>query len=167
MDGRNTQPRWFTNTTETMFSGHTVVSRPACSCEIAEWPSCFRAIHGIASPSSVKMDSEPYRVLLFRRLRLPLPFNCLHLPVWPSTRRFWPPPRSVQHSWGAWQKRICSGKWQRGRGEGVHEHHAPGPRHRTFPQKRRTPLESHRGGFDVVWWEPVGHGRHRGLAVAR
>ena len=36
-------------------------------------------------------DSQVFRVLLLRRLWLPLP--CL--PVWPSTRSQWPPPRSM------------------------------------------------------------------------
>ena len=59
MDGRNTQPRWFMKTPQRPCSLATVVSRPACSCEIAEWPSCFRAIHGIASSSSVPWEWSP------------------------------------------------------------------------------------------------------------
>ena len=149
----------------------TVVFRPACSCEIAEWPFCFRAIHGIGSPSSVKDGFWAASGPLTSPPSFAFAFHCLHLPVLPSTRRFWPPQRSVQHSRVAWQKRICSGKChradlQRGRGQGVHERDASRPRHHTFPQKRRTPCGSHCGGFDVVWW-PVGHRRHCGLAIAR
>ena len=52
-----------------------------------------------------RFDSVLFRVLLFHRLRLPLPFVS-YLPVWPSTRRPWPPPCSVLDFWGAWKTRI-------------------------------------------------------------
>ena len=74
MDGRNTQPRRSTNTTETMFWPRLSPDRRALvrsqSGPLASVPFTALPVHRVS-----KMDSEPYRVLLLRRLRLPLPFT--------------------------------------------------------------------------------------------
>ena len=53
-----------------------------------------------------RFDSDLFRVLLLRRLRLPLPVVFSLLPVWPSSRLPWPSPRKLLEGRGAWE--ICS-----------------------------------------------------------
>ena len=53
-----------------------------------------------------RFDSDLFRVLLLRRLRLPLPSVFSLLPVWPSSRLPWPSPRKLLEGRGAWE--ICS-----------------------------------------------------------
>ena len=62
------------------------------------------------------------------------PPQCSRLPVWPSPRRHWPPPRSVQESWGAGQKGVrcrkcCRSNLQGRRRASVHKRHAAGLAH--------------------------------------
>ena len=114
-----------------------VVPRPACSGKIAECPLASVLFTALPVHRVSKMDSERFRVPLASPPSHASALHCLHLPVWPSTRRFWPPSRSVQHSWGAWHKRICSGKChradlQRGRSPGLYKRDASRPRHHTF-----------------------------------
>ena len=56
----------------------------------------------------VRIEPQLFRVLLLRRLRLPLPLSCsAFLPVWPSTRLLWPSPPILRQSWGSWEERLC------------------------------------------------------------
>ena len=107
---------------------------------------------GLNRLGHTRSNSEPCRPLVSPP-SFAFALHCLHLPVWPSTRRFWPPPRSVKHSWRAWQKRIYNGKCHRAdlyraRGPGFHERDASRP---------RTPSEATHAAweslwrFDVVW----------------
>ena len=57
-----------------------------------------------------RIEPQLFRVLLLRRLRLPLPLGSALLPVWPSTRLFWPSPRIMCQSWGSWEERLCPRK---------------------------------------------------------
>ena len=52
-----------------------------------------------------RLEPQLFRVLLLRRLRLSLSL----LPVWPTTRLLWPPPRSMRTSKGVWQTRVGFG----------------------------------------------------------
>ena len=75
---------------------------------MAQWRCCLflpsRLRHSRVSPLSL------FRVLLLRRLWLPLPLRFSHLPVWPSTRRPWPPPCSVFEGRGAGESRFLCGE---------------------------------------------------------
>ena len=116
---------------------------------LASVPFTALPIHRIS-----RMDPEPFRVLLLRRLRMPPPPQCSRLPVWPSTRRPWPPPRSVQQGWGVGQKGVrcrkcCHSDLQGRRRASVHQRHAPGPGHIPATQFRWTTFRS--GGRRVVF----------------
>ena len=63
-------------------------------------------------------------------------------PVWPSPRRPWPPPRSVQQSWGVGQhgvrcRKCCRSNLQGRRRASVHKRHASGLGHFPSTQLRR------------------------------
>ena len=69
---------------------------------------------------------------------------CSLLPVWPSPRRPWQPPRSLQHSWGAGEKAVrgrkrCGADLPGRRSPGVSKRNIAGPRHCSTAH-RRTPL---------------------------
>ena len=60
-------------------------------------PLAGAALMATPSHDATRIDPHLFRVLLLRRLHLFAFALCLsHLPVWPSTRFVWPPPRSVQ-----------------------------------------------------------------------
>ena len=89
----------------------------------------------VPSSFSSRFPSQLFRVLLLRRLWLPLPLSsrtcrCGHA----LSRLFWPPPRSVFEVWGPRQSRLLHGKCRcpglsRSRRQGVHERLRPGPGH--------------------------------------
>ena len=71
-----------------------------------------------------------------------LPLNVRALPVWPSLRRPWPPPRSVQQGWGVGQKGVrcrkcCRSDLQGRRRASVHQRHVAGLGHFPSTQLRR------------------------------
>ena len=73
-----------------------------------------------------RIDSQLFRVLLCRRLRLPHSSVFAHLPMWPLLGHSWPSSSSVCASRGSGSKRfplrVCSGSsLQRSRRESVHE----------------------------------------------
>ena len=74
-----------------------------------------------------RFDPDIFRVLLLRRLRLPLPPIFPLLPVWPSTRLPWPSPcklfegRCVGEAWFRFGVCSCTGV-PRGRSESLDKH---------------------------------------------
>ena len=63
------------------------------------------------TPSSLtRTEPALFRVLLQRRSCPPVAPCQPYLPVWPSSRRLWPPPCSVREMWGAGEKRVRFGK---------------------------------------------------------
>ena len=55
------------------------------------------------------IEPQLFRVLLLRRLHLPLPLTA-RLPVWPSPRLPWPPPSSLRAGGGLGEARVSVGK---------------------------------------------------------
>ena len=53
-----------------------------------------------------RFDSQVFRVILLRRLQLPLPLDRAQLPVWPPLRCIWPSPCSLCKGWGSEQKGL-------------------------------------------------------------
>ena len=49
---------------------------------------------------SCRIDPQPFRILLLRRLRPPTPFNCAFVRVWPSPRQLGPPSLGLLSCWG-------------------------------------------------------------------
>ena len=75
--------------------------------EVAKWAPCVSPVHSPANPQDLKNGSRAVQsVALETPPHASLP-QCSRLLVWPSPRRPWPPPRSVQQSWGVGQK-WCS-----------------------------------------------------------
>ena len=50
-----------------------------------------------------RIEPQLFRILLFRRLNLPLPLSAPLLPVWPTTRSSWPPPGKLAPGLGSWE----------------------------------------------------------------
>ena len=77
-----------------------------------------------AFPTSrlTRFDFQPFRVLLLRRLHLPLPLSARACRC-ASSRRLWPPPVCMCNFWGCWEEGFpssCEGL-QRGRSQGAHQ----------------------------------------------
>ena len=169
-DGNDTHPPPYTITTGNRWWPHLSLAERALvrsqSGPLASVPFTALPIHRIS-----RMDPELFRVLLLRRLRMPLPPQCSRLPVWPSPRRPWPPPRSVQQSWGVGQKGVrrkcCRSDLQGRRRASVHQRHAAGLGHFSSTQLRRTTSGSGGRKFVFVWRVPACFGCHRRLHASR
>ena len=75
----------------------------------------------VPSSAATRFESQEFRVLLLRRL-VPFAPVRVKLPVRPSTRSKWPPPRSLSARRGFWEEGVFyrergSTRVQRGRGE--------------------------------------------------
>ena len=104
----------------------------------------------------------------------PPPIHCTSLPVWPSTRLLWPPPRSMCTSGSSGPAELrsgvcCSARVPRSRREG-HDQHV-GPRHGPCtwgePHGRRTTSRGCCGRPQFVLWSPVGHRHYVDVSCAR
>ena len=71
-------------------------------------PMAGEPFSSFPTTKETRFDSQPSRLLLLRRLRLPLPLYCLPLPMWPSLGRLWPSSR-VRHSWSVGEAWVCIG----------------------------------------------------------
>ena len=58
---------------------------------------------------SCRIDPQPFRILLLRRLRPPAPVNCAFVRVWPSSRQLGPPPLGMLSCWDPRAHGISSG----------------------------------------------------------
>ena len=70
-------------------------------------PGAGVALHTTPCNMQTRIEPQLFRVLLLRRLRLPLPFFSAQQPVWPFTRRPWPPPCSLFQSRNLGKARVC------------------------------------------------------------
>ena len=134
--------------------------------EVAKWATCVSPIHSPADPQDLKNGSRTVQSVALETPPHASPLQCSRLPVWPSTRRPWPPPRSVQQGWGVGQKGVrcrkcCRSDLQGRRRASVHQRHAPGPGHIPATQFRWTTFGS--GGRRVVFVRrvPTCFGCHR------
>ena len=64
--------------------------------EVAKWAPCVSPVHSPANPQDLKNRSRTVRSVALETAPHASPPQCSRLPVWPSPRRPWPPPRSVQ-----------------------------------------------------------------------
>ena len=63
---------------------------------VSKWPHVRRAIHMFPTTRETRFDSQWFRPPLdLTSVAPPPPIHCTSLPVWPSTRHLWPPPRSM------------------------------------------------------------------------
>ena len=90
MGGSSSQPRPWSNVT-----GPLSCSRALLRSQSG--PMSGLPFSSVPSSPPTRFAPQLFRVLLLRRLWLALPLASF-LPVWPSTRRPWPPPRSVFES---------------------------------------------------------------------
>ena len=58
---------------------------------------------------SCRIDPQPFRVLLLRKIPPPAPFNCAFVCVWPSSRQLGPPPLGMLSCWNTWAQGLPSG----------------------------------------------------------
>ena len=103
------------------------------------------------------------------------PIHCTSLPVWPSTRLLWPPPRACMCTSGSSGPAglrsgvCCSARVPRSRREGHDQHVGPqhGPCTGGEPHGRRTTSRSCCGRPQPVPGSPVGHRHNVGVSCAR
>ena len=69
-------------------------------------PMAGHTFSAIPTDRLFRFPAQLFHVLLLRRLWLPPVLS--HLPVWPSTRRLWPPPRSVREGRGLGYPWVCA-----------------------------------------------------------
>ena len=65
------------------------------------------ALTALPTCRATRIESQPFRVWLCRRLRLPLPLT------WPQTGQVWPPSRSLLEGRGCWGREITRWSAQR------------------------------------------------------
>ena len=123
-------------------------------CEVAKWAPCVSPIHSLANPRDLKNGSRTVQSIALETPPHASPPQCSRLPVWPSPRRPWPQPRSVQQGWGVGQKGVrcrkcCRSDLQGKRRASVHQRHVAGLGHFPSTQLRRTTFGS--GGRRVVF----------------
>ena len=118
------------------------------------------AFSAVPSSPPTRLAPQLFRVLLLRRLWLPLP---LTFRTWPTTRSSWPPPCSVSESQSVGQGIFCGERRCQGlsgsRGPGFHKSLCQG----LGPARRSSRCSSVGGGRAwpaSLWGSPVGHRHH-------